>query len=63
MPLNLKEMEQAIWRKLHTYLYSDGFFFEDMVEYGLIKPDTETAEARFDRAKHRLNTQLWGKAP
>jgi len=63
MPLNLREMEQAIWRKLHTYLYSEGFFYEDMVGEGLIKPDTKAAEARFDRAKNRINTQLWRKAP
>ena len=61
--MNLREMEQAIWRKLHTYLYSEGFFYEDMVAEGLIKPDTKAAEARFDRAANRINTQLWRKAP
>jgi len=61
--LNLKEMEEAIWRKLHTFLYSENFSFEEMVAEGKIKPETETAEARFDRAKNRINTQLWRKAP
>ena len=61
--MNLKEMEQTIWRKLHTYLSAREFDFDYMVDTGEIHPDTETAEARFDRAKNRINTQLWRKAP